>query len=255
MQGRRGGARPGGEGLKGETPMDIHKPKPFHNWREFLKEYGIIVLGVLTALGLEQAIESWHERQQVEETREAIDSELRQGIASTHVILDSGDCRERQFQALAAALGRGDREGVRRLLNESQIIPQYAFADAAWTTALATGVANRFDQQERDDYVMASYVSRHVQDWFSDYYRSAGRLDFLMQGSLGHSTTVLAQAEAQLADMASIMGNVQGATSVYLGRFENERGMKVTQADYDALPGGGDFVQRCQAAAKAFGAC
>jgi len=33
--------------------MDIHKPKPWHGWREFLKEYGIIVLGVLTALGLE----------------------------------------------------------------------------------------------------------------------------------------------------------------------------------------------------------
>jgi hypothetical protein len=30
--------------------MDIHKPKPIHNWREFLKEYAIIVLGVLTAL-------------------------------------------------------------------------------------------------------------------------------------------------------------------------------------------------------------
>ena len=37
-----------------ETPKEIevefHKPKPFHNWREFLKEYVIIVLGVATAL-------------------------------------------------------------------------------------------------------------------------------------------------------------------------------------------------------------
>jgi hypothetical protein len=237
--------------LLGASHMDIHLPKPFHNWREFLKEYGIIVLGVLTALGLEQAIESWHERQQVEETRHAIDAELRQGIASTHLIQDSSDCRDQQFQALAVALGKGDREGVRRLLKESHIIPVYAFADAAWTTALATGVANRFDQQERDDYVMASYVSRHVQDWYSDYFRSAARMDFLMQGSLDRSSTALAQAESQLADMYSIMGNVQGATSVYLGKFENDRAIKITQADYEALPGGSDFVQQCQAAAKA----
>jgi hypothetical protein len=30
--------------------MDIHKPKPWHGVREFLKEYVIIVVGVLTAL-------------------------------------------------------------------------------------------------------------------------------------------------------------------------------------------------------------
>ena len=229
--------------------MDIHKPKPFHNWREFLKEYGIIVLGVLTALGLEQAIESWHEREQVEETRQAIDEDLRQGVASTHLIMDSRDCREQQFQALAAALGKGDRAGVRRLLKESQIIPVYAFTDAAWTTALATGVANRFDQQERDDYVLASYVSRHVQDWFSDFYRSAARLDFLMQSSFDRSPTTLAQAEAQLADMSSIMGNVEGATSVYLQMSETRRGPKAKQANDGT--NGGNFVQQCKAAAKA----
>ena len=37
--------------------MDIHKPKPWHGVREFLKEYVIIVVGVLTALAAEQAVE------------------------------------------------------------------------------------------------------------------------------------------------------------------------------------------------------
>ena len=56
--------------------MDIHLPKPFHNWREFAKEYGIIVLGVLTALGLEQAIEAIHHRNEVQEAREALNREM-----------------------------------------------------------------------------------------------------------------------------------------------------------------------------------
>jgi hypothetical protein len=30
--------------------MEIHKPKPVHGWRDFAKEVGIIVLGVLSAL-------------------------------------------------------------------------------------------------------------------------------------------------------------------------------------------------------------
>jgi hypothetical protein len=37
--------------------MEVHRPKPVHHWREFLKEVGIIVLGVLIALGAEQSVE------------------------------------------------------------------------------------------------------------------------------------------------------------------------------------------------------
>ncbi|HEX3700667.1 MAG TPA: hypothetical protein VHV27_08340 [Phenylobacterium sp.] len=45
--------------------MEIHKPKPWHGWREFLKEYAIIVLGVLTALVAEQIVEALHQRETV----------------------------------------------------------------------------------------------------------------------------------------------------------------------------------------------
>jgi hypothetical protein len=38
--------------------MAIHKPKSWTGWREFLKEYLIIVVGVLTALGGEQMVEA-----------------------------------------------------------------------------------------------------------------------------------------------------------------------------------------------------
>jgi hypothetical protein len=56
--------------------MDIHKPKPWHGVREFLKEYAIIVIGVLTALGAEQAVEGLHVRREVSEAREALHDEI-----------------------------------------------------------------------------------------------------------------------------------------------------------------------------------
>jgi len=59
-----------------EPPMDIHKPKPIHSWREFLKEYAIIVLGVITALAAEQAVEWLHWRHEVELGRSAIAGEI-----------------------------------------------------------------------------------------------------------------------------------------------------------------------------------
>src|SRR5206468_1746189 len=55
--------------------MDIHKPKPWHGFREFLKEYLIIVVGVLTALGGEQVVEWSHRQTEVAEAREALHAE------------------------------------------------------------------------------------------------------------------------------------------------------------------------------------
>jgi hypothetical protein len=46
--------------------MDIHNPKTWHGFREFLKEYLIIVAGVLTALAGEQAVEAFHWMHQAE---------------------------------------------------------------------------------------------------------------------------------------------------------------------------------------------
>ena len=39
--------------------MHFHLPKPLHGWREFAGEVGIIVLGVLIALGAEQLIQTF----------------------------------------------------------------------------------------------------------------------------------------------------------------------------------------------------
>lgn len=53
--------------------MEVHKPKhPIHGLRELLKEIGIIVLGVLIALGAEQAVEALHHREIVRRGEEAL---------------------------------------------------------------------------------------------------------------------------------------------------------------------------------------
>src|SRR3569833_2969230 len=51
----------------GDRAMHFHLPKPLHGWREFVGEVGIIVTGVLIALGAEQAVEATHHRAQVDE--------------------------------------------------------------------------------------------------------------------------------------------------------------------------------------------
>ena len=57
--------------------MEIHKPKPVHSWRDFLKEVGIIVLGVAIALTAEQAVQWLHWQGEVKAARAAIFAEVR----------------------------------------------------------------------------------------------------------------------------------------------------------------------------------
>jgi hypothetical protein len=72
--------------------MEIHKPKPWHGAREFLKEYAIIVVGVLTALGAEQAVEWAHWRHEVAEAREALLDEIRTNSAIGMIGAEESRC-------------------------------------------------------------------------------------------------------------------------------------------------------------------
>lgn len=56
--------------------MHVHLPKPLHGWRAFVGEVGIIVIGVLIALGAEECVRAIHWRAEVHDLRQAFDHEL-----------------------------------------------------------------------------------------------------------------------------------------------------------------------------------
>jgi hypothetical protein len=56
--------------------MHIHVPKPLHGWRVFAGEVGIIVIGVLLALGAEQVVEEVHWRHTIEAEQSALDTDV-----------------------------------------------------------------------------------------------------------------------------------------------------------------------------------
>ena len=62
--------------------MQVHIPKPLHGWREFAGEVGIIVLGVLIALGAQQVVETVRGSAQAREFREAVNDELAYDLGS-----------------------------------------------------------------------------------------------------------------------------------------------------------------------------
>ena len=72
--------------------MHFHLPKPLHGWREFAGEVGIIVIGVLIALGAEQVVESSHDRLQVEKMRSRLGSELSNNLINVYERLAIDRC-------------------------------------------------------------------------------------------------------------------------------------------------------------------
>jgi hypothetical protein len=60
--------------------MHIHLPKPMHGWRDFAGEVGIIVIGVLIALGFGQLAQLLHDRSSANEARGAVRAEVRENL-------------------------------------------------------------------------------------------------------------------------------------------------------------------------------
>ena len=88
--------------------MDIHKPKPWHGLREFLKEYVIIVVGVLTALGAEAVVQNLHEARLSAEAKATVRDELNVNITALEPVAKFEPCVSKRMDEIEALLDRAD---------------------------------------------------------------------------------------------------------------------------------------------------
>ena len=156
--------------------MHVHLPKPLHGWREFVGEVGIIVLGVLIALGAEQVVEIIHWRFETEKLRESLHLEINDDQQDMLYTLMIHDCVRARIQKLDQELAQGgtawrgdpmvDQENVRwAALPGSIRIPWQFYTSGHWQTALSSGTLAHMTEAERNEY---SYVYRAIEDLQSD---------------------------------------------------------------------------------------
>jgi hypothetical protein len=135
--------------------MEVHKRKVVGNWRELLKEWGIIVLGVLTALLAEQAVQSleWHNK--VQAAVADMDNELSRGDGpQSYARLTMHDCIATRLNNLRAAIERGDRSDSRRLI-DAFWLPKRTYDSLARESATASDVASHMPHQRMLQYRIA----------------------------------------------------------------------------------------------------
>ena len=132
--------------------MHFHLPKPLHGWRAFLGEVGIIVLGVLIALGAEQLVQKAHQQQE--------------GIQAERVIRNEIGLNLGRLQSRRGIYGcvRGRIEEIQRLLDSTSSNtdfvppawigrPQYwSFLNSRWEAESQAGRAALVDGGRLSQY-------------------------------------------------------------------------------------------------------
>lgn len=165
--------------------MHFHLPKPLHGWRAFVGEVGIIVLGVLIALGAEQGVETIHDRRLANLAESDIHSELAYDLAFAAERVAIGDCVRDSIRDLHQRLiaSGDDWPGLERPVDGAARAPLtgslFAFAPpfgsphrlwptSAWTTATSNGVLKRINRNRFTTYATL-YAMVNSLDRLQDY--------------------------------------------------------------------------------------
>jgi hypothetical protein len=129
--------------------MDIHKPKPWHGWREFLKEYVTIVVGVLTALAAEQVVEGAHWRHEVEVERAALHSEVRYNLATAVFRRSQQACVDARLKQIAEVFRRHGHGEPLNIVGRVGRPPLWLGATGSWDIAVAGQALGHMPQKEK----------------------------------------------------------------------------------------------------------
>jgi hypothetical protein len=131
--------------------MHLHLPKPLHGWREFAGEVGIIVLGVLIALGADQLIEAIHIRREVAQFRSAVDVELATDLAAYRYRIEQEPCVKQRLGELREWLDADGAGKVLVLAGEIGRPSTYSFLSSVWKSS-SPDVMNHLSLETRERY-------------------------------------------------------------------------------------------------------
>jgi hypothetical protein len=176
--------------------MEVRLPKPLHGWREFVGEVGIIVLGVLIALGFEQLVDQWRWHREVESTRQAIANELVDAANQGAMRISVEDCLRDRIGELSARLkprnGRWTADPLplapgaqptphwdNRSLGRVYAVPLVGWSQDAWDTAKSAGVLDHLGRDEAASYSQVYGEIAGIRDYQNQELLLESNLSFL----------------------------------------------------------------------------
>jgi hypothetical protein len=136
-----------------------------HNWRDFLKEVGTIVLGVSIALAAEQAVEWWHWRNQVAEARSIIASEMVRNISYSTERLRFARCYQARMTAIYEVLDAALKSGTLPPLGPFPGPRIQPLSSGAWGSLVASQTATHFPREQLAALSLIYKRVERVENW------------------------------------------------------------------------------------------
>ena len=149
----------------GQYHMHFHLPKPLHGWREFVGEVGIIVVGVLIALGAEQLVKGVHDRQVAEQARENVRAEAAMDVSFIQARLAAENCIQRRLSELSAILGRAGEGRLQPQPTWISLPPTIPFFMGRWQAATASGRNSLFSSSEQEQFGQLYQIFARYNDY------------------------------------------------------------------------------------------
>jgi hypothetical protein len=118
--------------------MHVHLPKPLHGWRELVGEVGIIVLGVLIALGFEQLVDAWQWREKIGRAENSMRLELAEDNGPQAYARDLiGECLDQQITRIRDGAGKVPADELRKW-TAAYAPPFRTWDSEAWKVVVAS---------------------------------------------------------------------------------------------------------------------
>ena len=158
--------------------MEIHKPKPVHNWRELLTELGVVVLGICIAISLEQFVEYLHWRGEVRIGRQALVEEITgvDKFYARRVLI--APCLDRRLDEDAGRIRdlAANRKIAPRAIVPGETSPGALLGDAEWQSERSSQTLTHFPRAELA--LMSSFYAQttDMREWLFEEERSLAAL-------------------------------------------------------------------------------
>jgi hypothetical protein len=209
--------------------MDIHKPKPVENWRDFISEIGVIVCGIVIALGLEQAVEAVHWAERVHEAKAAIHKELVMATVFGEERIARRNCANAYLSDLATAVVASPSQWTPRPTTFCGLVHEEVYVGLSrpwpsevWRSIEAEGTVSHFDEQHRRGAPFTFDFIKDTGELGAEESREAtqldplaypitltpdGRIGFLkVIGSLRRKNDLLALSASQINTQVAALG-------------------------------------------------
>lgn len=239
--------------------MRLKVPKPLHGWREFIGEVGIIVLGVLIALGFQQAVEAWQGVGERDQTVQALSSEAADMAVNATERIALEKCNDDRLAELAARLSqaKGDWRAdvlppspfaVQTALPSVYRVPHRSMVTDDWETAKATGHLNLLSREQREAFAGLYALAAIYQQLGDEEVDLAPQLTILgFDGSLDNASRL--EALRTVARLDYLNGGIISASRQLVDRTRK------AHLTFDRAHAAAELARRLDRTRSVRGAC